>query len=267
MEKISACLIVYNEEKLIRRCLESLYKVVDEIILVHDGECKDKTLEIAKEYGARIYIQPHVGGAEEYRPFSFEQASNNWILQIDADEFLSIDLKNNLSKLVSSQQISAYDVLWPLWDGGKESGATWPYKRCLFRKDKISFLGILQFVVAVSGKIEKTNFKLNHQPEYNNFSYYYFLKKQLPWAKLQASSYFKKFSEIKKFNWQDNEWSNKIIWRKKHPLLLMPLEFFITFFKNIFSGAYRAGWLGIKISMRAGLYRMAVNYYIYKLKK
>jgi glycosyltransferase involved in cell wall biosynthesis len=120
MEKISACLVVYNEEKLIRRCLESLRDVVDEIILVHDGECTDRTLEIAKEYGAKIFVRDHKGFCEHHRPFCCKQASYNWILQIDADEFLSAELRNNLRSLVSNQEVSAYELLWPFWDGKKE---------------------------------------------------------------------------------------------------------------------------------------------------
>ena len=93
MEKISACLVVFNEEKLIERCLESLKGAVDEIIIIHDGDCQDNTLKIAATYGAKIYEKPHIGFAEEYRPFAYEQTKNNWILQIDADEFLSDGLK------------------------------------------------------------------------------------------------------------------------------------------------------------------------------
>jgi len=267
MEKISACLVVINEEKLIRRCLESLQGAVDEIILIHDGECSDKTLEIAQEYGVKIFVRPFVGGAEEHRPFSFEQATGNWILQIDADEFLSPELKKNLRLLTSDKEINAYELLWPLWDGKREFKARWPYKRCLFRKDKISFLGILQFVVQVEGRIKKIDLKLCHQPDYNNFSFRSFLKKQLPWARLQASYYLQEFSLIKKFNYADSTWPRVISGRQKYPLLLIPLEFLAASLKNLFSGAYRAGWLGLIISFRAGLYRAAVNYYIYKLKK
>ena len=43
-QTISACLVVYNEEKVIRQCLDSIKGFVDEIILVHDGQCTDKTL-------------------------------------------------------------------------------------------------------------------------------------------------------------------------------------------------------------------------------
>lgn len=223
MEKISACLVVYNEEKLIGRCLDSLCGVVDEIILVHDGECNDKTLEIAKNYGAKIFVRSFVGEAEEHRPFSYEQASNDWILQIDADEFLSEELRNSLRSLISNNDISAYELLWPLWDGKKEVKTLWPHKRCLFRKDKISFLGITHFVVEVNGKIKKIDLKLHHQPAYDNFSHASFLKKQLPWAKLQASYYLKDFSEIKKYNWLTSKWSKTIKYRVRFPLLLLPV--------------------------------------------
>ena len=87
--KISACLVVHNEEKVIRRCLDSIKNVVDEIIVVHDGPCTDKTMEIAREYGAKIYEQPFNGEAEKHRPFSYRMTSGAWILQIDADEYLS----------------------------------------------------------------------------------------------------------------------------------------------------------------------------------
>ncbi len=267
MNKISACLVVYNEEELIARCLESIKGVVDEIIVVHDGKCQDHTLEIARQYGAKIFIQNHVGGAEEHRPFSFVQAANNWILQIDADEFLSDELRAKLSSLVTDSSVSAYELLWPLWNGQREIKTPWPYKRCIFRKDKISFLGILQYVVEVEGAVKKVNLKLHHRPAYNNFSFSSFLKKQLPWARLQASYYLQDFSQIKKFNYSGTDWPQVIKWRQKFPLLLIPFEFLSASFKNIFSGAGRAGLLGLRISLRAGIYRAFVNYYLYKQKK
>jgi glycosyltransferase involved in cell wall biosynthesis len=268
MEKISACLVVHNEEKLIGRCLSSLTGVVDEIILIHDGECQDRTLEIARQYGAKIFVRPYIGEAEGQRPFGFQQALNNWILQIDADEFLSLESRDGLNGLVNNNlDIAAYELLWPLWDGYKAIRANWPHKRCLFRKDKISFLGIVHFIPQVQGKVIKINLRLHHQPDYNNFSYESFIKKQLPWAQLQASHYLKNFSEIEKFNWPGNTWPQTIIYRRKFPLLLLPLEFLLVSSKNLFSGAYRAGRVGIKASIMAGLYRAMVNYYIFKLKK
>ncbi len=260
-------MVVINEEKLIGRCLDSLRGVVDEIILVHDGDCGDKTLDIARSYGAKVYIEAFAGGAEEHRPFSFSRASNNWILQIDADEYLSPELRDNLRNLVSAPKVSAYELLWPIRNKDREVKAAWPYKRCLFRKDKISFLGILQFIVEVEGPIKQVNYKLEHRPAYNNYSFASFVTKQLPWARLQAKYYLQDFSAIKKFNYQASDWSTLIRLRRKFPLLLIPADFLVTFLNNLFSGAYKAGVPGLLISLRAALYRAALDYYIFKLKK
>ncbi len=58
---ISACLVIHNERVLLRRCLESIKHVVSEIIVVHDGECSDDSLKMAKEYGAKIFQRQFIG--------------------------------------------------------------------------------------------------------------------------------------------------------------------------------------------------------------
>jgi glycosyltransferase involved in cell wall biosynthesis len=99
---ISACLVVRNEEAVVERCLRSLVGVVDEVVCVHDGQCDDRTLEIAARHGARVYVRPLVGHAEAATVFAFEHARGDWILSIDADEFLSDPLRNNMRALVSA---------------------------------------------------------------------------------------------------------------------------------------------------------------------
>src|ERR1019366_6092564 len=84
---VSACVVVRNEEAVIERCLQSLVDVVDEIVLVHDGECEDRTLQIAARYRSRTFVRPLVGHAEVATVFAFEQARGEWILSLDADEF------------------------------------------------------------------------------------------------------------------------------------------------------------------------------------
>ena len=97
---ISLCMIVKDEEKNIRRCLESVKDFVDEIILVDTGST-DKTVEIAKEYGAKIYFHKWANDFSDARNASLEKATKNWILFLDADEELDptegFRLKNILS--------------------------------------------------------------------------------------------------------------------------------------------------------------------------
>ncbi len=264
--KISACLVVYNEEKCIKRCLDSIYDVVDEIIIVHDGQCTDKTLEICQKYTDKIFVCRHKGVAEYHWPFSYKKAKYDWILQIDADEYLSSDLKNNLRFLVSKSNVSAYEFLWPLWDGNKRITSKWPYKRCLYKKNKMSFLGILHYVAKVKGATVKSDFILEHRPNYNNLTWEYFKKKSLKRAENHAQTYLQDFNQIPKFNYYNNNWPLKIRLRKKFPLLLAPLEFLITFTKVLISGAWKEGYIGWKVAAKHGAYRFMVNYYIFKNK-
>lgn len=95
--KISACVITLNEEKNLARCLQSLVPVVDEIIVVDSGST-DRTLEIAKQFKARIVEQRWLGYVGQ-KNFALEQAQYPWVLSIDADEELSHDLADALMSL------------------------------------------------------------------------------------------------------------------------------------------------------------------------
>jgi glycosyltransferase involved in cell wall biosynthesis len=96
--KISAVLIVRNEEKNIVRCLESI-KWVDEIILV-DQSSNDKTVELAKKYTDKIYITENKSICELDREFAVSKAKNEWIIYIDADEVITEDLKEEIIKVI-----------------------------------------------------------------------------------------------------------------------------------------------------------------------
>lgn len=91
MPNISACIISFNEEKKIRECIESLLPVVDEIVLV-DSLSSDRTLEIAGNYTDRIFKQEFLGHIEQ-KNLAVEKASNDWILSLDCDERLSVELQ------------------------------------------------------------------------------------------------------------------------------------------------------------------------------
>ena len=82
---LSLCMIVRNEETCLGRCLDSVKDYVDEIIIVDTGST-DRTVEIAKSYGARIYHHPWENDFSKHRNQSLSYATGDWILQLDADE-------------------------------------------------------------------------------------------------------------------------------------------------------------------------------------
>ncbi|WP_010136864.1 glycosyltransferase family 2 protein [Ochrovirga pacifica] len=100
---ITAIILTYNEEIHIKRCIDSLKKDVDTIIVV-DSFSKDKTVAIAEENGALIYQNPFVNQAIQFNwALDHCEIKSEWILRIDADEYLESQksIKSFLSKLAS----------------------------------------------------------------------------------------------------------------------------------------------------------------------
>lgn len=87
--KISGLVITFNEEKNIGKCIDALFKVCDEVIIV-DSLSKDKTVEIAKAKGAIVIDQSFLGDGPQ-RTHGLPYCKNDWILNLDADEFLDTD--------------------------------------------------------------------------------------------------------------------------------------------------------------------------------
>ncbi|RLB04217.1 MAG: glycosyltransferase, partial [Deltaproteobacteria bacterium] len=85
--RLSVCMIVKNEEKMLPKCLESIREVADEIIIVDTGST-DNTVAIAESFGAKVYFHPWEKDFSKHRNQSLSYATGDWILQIDADETL-----------------------------------------------------------------------------------------------------------------------------------------------------------------------------------
>lgn len=85
--KVSLCMIVKNEENVLDRCLASIAHLVDEVIIVDTGSTDD-TKEIASKYTSKIFDFKWVNDFAAARNYAAEQATGDWILVLDADEYI-----------------------------------------------------------------------------------------------------------------------------------------------------------------------------------
>ena len=101
-QTLSLCMIVKNEEKYLHDCLQSVCDIVDQIVIVDTGS-EDKTIEIAKEFGAEIHHFDWVDDFSAARNESIKQATSEWILWLDADERLESLSKNEIQKILKPE--------------------------------------------------------------------------------------------------------------------------------------------------------------------
>ncbi|WP_051623711.1 tetratricopeptide repeat-containing glycosyltransferase family 2 protein [Clostridium hydrogeniformans] len=104
---LSLCMIVKNEENHLYRCLNSVKDLVDEIIIVDTGST-DKTIEIAKKFGAIIYHYKWDNSFSNARNFSLSKASKEWILLMDADDEFSSNHKEKFIELLNEEKFHVY---------------------------------------------------------------------------------------------------------------------------------------------------------------
>ncbi|MFC7685722.1 glycosyltransferase [Ureibacillus sp. GCM10028918] len=111
-KKISICMIVKDEEKNLRRCLESLTPLLNrnytELIIVDTGS-SDNTIDIAKEYTNQVYFHEWSGNFSDMRNISLSYAVGDWIFIIDADE--ELETPEKLIALIESNNINNFKTI------------------------------------------------------------------------------------------------------------------------------------------------------------
>ncbi len=144
MQKISATVITFNEEKNIGRCLQSLQNIADEIIVV-DSLSTDNTKLICQSFNVTFIEQPFLGYIEQ-KNFAIEQTNYPFVLSLDADEALDEILQKNLLLAKKNGLLSnTYNMNRCTSFCGKwiKHGTWYPDKKIrLFNKNKAKWAGV-----------------------------------------------------------------------------------------------------------------------------
>jgi tetratricopeptide (TPR) repeat protein len=119
---LSLCMIVRDEERMLGRCLAAAAPAVDEIIIVDTGS-QDATIEIARSFGARVIERPWTGSFADARNASFEAATGDWLMYLDADEVLVADDVPRLRALTGHTWREAFSLVETSFTGELGDGA------------------------------------------------------------------------------------------------------------------------------------------------
>lgn len=148
MERISACLIVKDEEELLPQCLDSIVQFIDEIILVDTGSI-DATLDIAEEYGCKVYHYAWTDDFSAARNESLKHATGDWLLVIDADEVLT---QESIAVIQQAVESTEHDALAVTVLNKMPQGWSKHHSPRLFRRERVKYQGIVHNQPIFDGK-------------------------------------------------------------------------------------------------------------------
>ena len=187
---ISVVLLTRNEERNVRECLESCGFAL-EIIVVDDGST-DSTVAIATEFGAKIFQRNLDGDWGAQKTFGIQQATQPWLLLIDADERVTSQLRKDIEKVVlESEQKQAYKIQRRnrFLTGKAEHGILRPdWVLRLLPRENASVEGKVHESVMTSFPVQKLKGYLLHYPYASWDSYF---RKFDKYTKIAAEKYLK----------------------------------------------------------------------------
>lgn len=253
MSKISVVINTLNEKQNLPRVLASIRDLADEIIVV-DMESDDGTVKIAKEAGAKVYIYKKTGYVEPARNFAIGKATGDWVLILDADEEISLELGDKIKEIVNSQaqadyyRISRKNIIFGKWI---EHSGWWPdYNIRLFKKGKVTWNETIHSVPLTTGEgkdlpaEEQLAIIHNNYPDLDSY-----LERMNRYSSIQA-----------KFLQQEGKYH--FVWRD---LVIRPAK---EFMGRYFTGeGYKDGAHGLALSLLQAFSELILYLKVWQLEK
>lgn len=243
---ISAVLNTLNEEHNIANAIKSVRSWVNEVIVM-DMHSDDQTPQIARSLGAKVLSYPRVINFDAARVAAVELATSEWILLLDADEVIPLELSRHLLRLAAEGDADAYMIPrlnhflgTPLLHGG--AGPEQDRQLRFYRRGSVSLNDILHAHIQVKPGTRVVDLKYRPDACIIHFCY---KDSTLFVSKLN------KYTSLTAFQRKD---SKRI---RDRSLVLMPIfEFFNRYVRK---SAYRSGWKGFYYAFMMAVYRMTQN--------
>lgn len=186
--QLSIAIITKNEEFRLLDCLASV-AFADDIVVVDSGST-DKTVEIATNFGCRVYVEDWKGDGRQ-KDSAVSKCKHEWVLVLDADERLSKEAKNDvLGIITSASSADAYSLPRKCYFHGKwiKNGGWWPDRVVrLFRQSKGKYHGITHGAFVTTGTLQELDSWIDH---YSFLDYEDMLKRLNTYSSFRAQELF-----------------------------------------------------------------------------
>jgi Glycosyl transferase family 2 len=147
-----------NEERNLPDALCSL-EWVDELLVV-DMESDDRTVEIAREFGAKIMHVPNVGYVEPARNAAVTSVRTDWICIVDADERVPEQLARTFDRVSRENLADVVQVLWRMWVAGRflENSGWRQWQTRFFRTGSVEYSSRIHSLPQINGRVAQIPF-------------------------------------------------------------------------------------------------------------
>ncbi len=159
--KISLCMIVRDEEAVLGRCLSSAKEVADEIVIVDTGST-DGTVKIAEQFTPLLFRLPWQDDFAAARNFSFSKASGDYLLWLDADDWIAPEQLETFRTLRAQLERERPDTVLCRYDSGS---LVYLRERFLKNTKEAKWTGHVHECIPPFGKIVRSTFTVTHLPE------------------------------------------------------------------------------------------------------
>ena len=266
---ISALILTYNEENILQRCIDSL-DFVDELI-IFDSFSTDSTEKIARKNNANFkqrkfdnFAAQRNAGLKSINPKS------DWILMVDADEIITMELKNELLQSVKlNSDISLFkvrrkDMFMGKWIKHSSGYPTW-FPR-FFKNHRVTVEREINEEYITTGKTKNLKNHLIHYP-FNKGLQYWFTKHNI-YSDLEASKMISEMKEkinITDLFSKDPSTRRKTYKRMSYKFPFRPTIVFLIFY--IVNGGFMDGKEGYEFCRLRKIYESMIDIKLNSVKK
>lgn len=241
---LSVLICTKNEERNIERAIKSVQGLASEIVVVDSGST-DRTVEIAKSLGAKVFFKDWESYANQLN-YGIDLCLGEWLLIIDADEEVSKELKENIKRELENPKYEIYQVCRRTYYLGEFLNHAWypEWRIRLFKKGRVRFEGALHERAIFEGKVGRLKGDLYHY-SFKSLEDQYL--KTIRYAKIMAMDMKEKG---KKFRWYN--------------LIFNPIWHFI---KVYFLGlGFLDGVRGFFVAMSGAIYVFLKYKFLYEME-